>query len=179
MSVCLTIYTILRKQRNFEAQQLKHSTTLSKVKTVRLPEIKWNSGERKCFSLSKKHFLENELLYRSFRNRTVRCIPNIQRAGRPILRWILFSEYHETGMAGHRGLDATYSALSRRFHWKIWNRISRNIFLRVMCASIGLEIFAKLSKVFAKVMKMSNWREIYSIYAKICENILSREERCL
>jgi hypothetical protein len=113
-----TIYTIQRKIQDHAAKALTHSKTISKIKTVQLPGVKWNSVERKCLSLATKHYLENGLLYRRFRNRTVLCVPNVQRSGQPLIRWTLFSEYHDTGMAGHRGLDATYTSLSRRFHWK-------------------------------------------------------------
>eukprot|EP01052_Picozoa_sp_SAG31_P000101 SAG31_NODE_3_length_45830_cov_42.279701_28_plen_748_part_00 len=112
------VYTILRKQQKHAERALKHSKTVSHIRTAKIPDVKHTAGERRSLSLAARHYLEKGLLYRRFRNRTALCVPDVQRNDQKNLRWMLFSEYHDTGMAGHRGLDATHAALSRRFHWK-------------------------------------------------------------
>ena len=71
------VYDMVQRIQKYSADKVKHATTLSKVKTVQLPPIEWSKAERRCKSLADKHFIENGLLYRCFRNRTALYIPDL------------------------------------------------------------------------------------------------------
>ena len=73
----------------------------------------------KIENILKYYFIEGELLYYSTKGRgETLAIPETQVGrGQMTLRNKMIDELHNTKVAGHRGIEATYKALRRRFYW--------------------------------------------------------------
>ena len=46
------------------------------------------------------------------------CVPDVVNASGESIRYHLFMEMHDSPFYGHRGVDATYNSMRRKFYWK-------------------------------------------------------------
>lgn len=79
-------------------------------------EPDWNKEERALLSLYRNCFVDQGYLYRIVQGRELLCIPQVQVDG-VSTRYDIISLFHDTLWGGHRGVEYTYRALRRRFHW--------------------------------------------------------------
>jgi hypothetical protein len=113
------VYGILLKNKLHLEREERHATQLSDRETKpTVSQLIWTKEERGQFKLAEKCYLRDGLLYRRFQDRDCLCVPEVSDTQDIRLRFRIVKEFHDTPTSGHRGADATYAAVSRRFYWK-------------------------------------------------------------
>ena len=98
-----------------DPNELTQVQSTDKPKATPAP-IQWTAVEKRHLSLYNQCFLQNGYLYKVVQGKELLCVPD-HIVDNVSIRFDIIQQFHDPPWSGHRGVQYTYQALRRRFHW--------------------------------------------------------------